>query len=107
MVFYLIFNINIVRLLAMNKKYHLIVFGCQMNLSDSERLASVLNSLGYSKTDNEDEAIGILRMLDCGANDAYAFLLEETEDPLTTKRVIDEINARLKKFLWWVTHCRM
>jgi len=40
----------------MNKKYHLIVFGCQMNLSDSERLASVLNSLGYSKTDNEDEA---------------------------------------------------
>jgi len=42
-------------------------------------------------TDNEDEAIGILRMLDCGANDAYAFLLEETEDPLITKEVIDRI----------------
>ena len=42
-------------------------------------------------TDNENEAIGIMRMLDCGGNDAYDLLLEETEDPLTTKRVIDEI----------------
>jgi len=42
-------------------------------------------------TSNEDEAIAILRMLDCGSNDAYDLLLEKTEDPVTTKRVIDEI----------------
>jgi len=42
-------------------------------------------------TNNEEETIGILRMLDCGGNDAYDILLEETEDPLVTKRVIDEI----------------
>ncbi|MBT4322121.1 hypothetical protein HOC06_00535 [Candidatus Woesearchaeota archaeon] len=42
-------------------------------------------------TDNEEEAIAILRMLDCGANDAYDFLLEETQDPLLTKEIIDRI----------------
>ncbi len=41
-------------------------------------------------TDNEDEAIAILRMLDCGANDAYDLLLEETNDPITTKNAIDQ-----------------
>ena len=42
-------------------------------------------------TDHEEEAIAILRMLDCGANDAYDLLLEETENPLLTKQIIDEI----------------
>lgn len=42
-------------------------------------------------TDNEDEAIGILRMLDCGANDAYDLLLEKIDDPLLTKEIIDQI----------------
>lgn len=42
-------------------------------------------------TANEKEAIAILRMLDCGANDAYNLLLEEIEDPLTTKKVLDEV----------------
>jgi dolichyl-phosphooligosaccharide-protein glycotransferase len=42
-------------------------------------------------TSNEAEAIAILRMLDCGSNDAYNILLEKTEDPITTKRIIDEI----------------
>jgi len=45
-----------------NKKFHLIIFGCQMNYSDAERLAGVLKSLGYQETKNEDEAdlIGII-----------------------------------------------
>jgi dolichyl-phosphooligosaccharide-protein glycotransferase len=42
-------------------------------------------------TNDENEAIGLLRMLDCGGNDAYNLLLEEIEDPLTTKSTIDEI----------------
>ncbi|MDP2741222.1 MAG: tRNA (N6-isopentenyl adenosine(37)-C2)-methylthiotransferase MiaB [bacterium] len=37
-------------------KYHIITFGCQMNMSDSERLASVLDSLKYKSTPNIKEA---------------------------------------------------
>lgn len=40
----------------MNKKYHLIVFGCQMNISDAERVATVLEKMGYKKTSNTSEA---------------------------------------------------
>jgi len=43
-------------------KYHLITLGCQMNLSDSERVSAVLESMGYIRTENEEEAnlLGIL-----------------------------------------------
>lgn len=45
-----------------NKKFHLIIFGCQMNISDAERLATALKSLGYEQTDKEQEAdlIGVV-----------------------------------------------
>ncbi len=33
-------------------KYHIIVFGCQMNISDAERVASVLENSGYQKLTN-------------------------------------------------------
>jgi len=45
-------------------KYHLITLGCQMNLSDSERVSAVLENMGYVKTDNEEEA-DLLGMLAC------------------------------------------
>lgn len=41
-------------------KYHLITFGCQMNKSDSERVASLLDRMGMNETDKEDEADLIL-----------------------------------------------
>jgi tRNA-2-methylthio-N6-dimethylallyladenosine synthase len=43
-------------------KYHLITLGCQMNLSDSERVSAVLEGMGYVRTENEEEAslLGIL-----------------------------------------------
>lgn len=43
-------------------KYHLVTLGCQMNTSDSERVKTIVESLGYIWTDNEDDAhlIGIL-----------------------------------------------
>lgn len=37
-------------------KYHIITFGCQMNRSDSERIASVLDGLNYEETFNLKEA---------------------------------------------------
>lgn len=37
-------------------KYCIITYGCQMNLHESEKLAGVLESFGYEKTDNEKDA---------------------------------------------------
>jgi len=40
----------------MTKKYYLWILGCQMNYADAERIVSVLNELGYIKTDEEQQA---------------------------------------------------
>ncbi len=37
-------------------KYHLITFGCQMNKNDSERIAEVLESVGYESSEDERSA---------------------------------------------------
>ncbi len=43
-------------------KYHVVTLGCQMNKSDSERIAAVVEAMGYQPTDDEAEAdlIGIV-----------------------------------------------
>lgn len=38
------------------KKYHIIILGCQMNISDAERVAAVLESVKYKKTSKINEA---------------------------------------------------
>ena len=45
-------------------KYYLLPFGCQMNLSDTERVRTVLQQMGYAPTDNEEEA-NILGIVAC------------------------------------------
>ena len=35
---------------TLDKKFHLISYGCQMNFADSEVVASILESIGYSNT---------------------------------------------------------
>ena len=37
-------------------KYHLVTLGCQMNISDSGRVKSYIENLGYESTDNPHEA---------------------------------------------------
>lgn len=37
-------------------KYHIVTLGCQMNHSDSEKIASVLEKQGYKKASGENEA---------------------------------------------------
>ncbi len=44
--------------------YHLVTLGCQMNKSDSERVATILEGMGYSRTENEEEA-NLLGVLAC------------------------------------------
>lgn len=43
-----------------DRKYHVITFGCQMNKSDSERVATLLEGIGYGATDKAEEADFIL-----------------------------------------------
>ncbi len=42
------------------RKYHIITHGCQMNDHDSERIAAILENLGYEKTESPDRADFIL-----------------------------------------------
>ena len=44
----------------MSRTYHLTTFGCQMNEHDSERMAGMLDQLGYRRVDSRDEADVIL-----------------------------------------------
>jgi tRNA A37 methylthiotransferase MiaB len=42
--------------------YHIVTLGCQMNKSDSERVATVIGQMGYQWTDREEDAdlLGII-----------------------------------------------
>lgn len=44
----------------MDRKYHIITFGCQMNKSDSERVETMLDGLGYTPTAVAEKADFIL-----------------------------------------------
>ena len=41
-------------------KYLTVTYGCQMNVHDSEKLAGILNQIGYEETDEQREADLIL-----------------------------------------------
>lgn len=44
----------------MQKKFHIITYGCQMNEHDSEQIAGLLHSVGYSRTETPEHADMIL-----------------------------------------------
>ncbi|MFH1508792.1 MAG: tRNA (N6-isopentenyl adenosine(37)-C2)-methylthiotransferase MiaB [bacterium] len=48
----------------LSKQYYLFTLGCQMNESDAERISSLLEQIGYSKTTSEKEA-GIIVVIAC------------------------------------------
>ncbi|MDA3955967.1 tRNA (N6-isopentenyl adenosine(37)-C2)-methylthiotransferase MiaB [Oceanispirochaeta sp.] len=45
-------------------KYYVLTLGCQMNISDSERLTTVFSNMGFVKTDKEEDA-DILGIVAC------------------------------------------
>ena len=45
---------------TLDKKFHLISYGCQMNFADSEVVASILESIGYSNTNTIENSDLIL-----------------------------------------------
>ena len=65
-------------------KYNVITLGCQMNLSDSERVISVLDEAGYTWTDNEEEA-GLIGIIACSVR----------------QKAIDKVYSRIAKWNKW------
>ena len=65
-------------------KYCLVSLGCQMNLSDAERVSSVLEAMGYKHTDSEEEA-HILGLVACSVR----------------QRAIDRAFAKIHKWNSW------
>ena len=40
----------------MKEKYHIVTYGCQMNLHESEKIAGILRRLNYENTDRVEDA---------------------------------------------------
>src|SRR5258708_28523067 len=47
---------RVYRGIALSRTYHIWTLGCQMNVADSQRLASELEKMGYRAADNPDLA---------------------------------------------------
>jgi tRNA-2-methylthio-N6-dimethylallyladenosine synthase len=66
-------------------KYHLITLGCQMNMSDSERVRTIIETrTGYQWTDEEEEA-NMVGILACSVR----------------QKAIDKVYSRIQKWNKW------
>jgi tRNA-2-methylthio-N6-dimethylallyladenosine synthase len=65
-------------------KYYLLVLGCQMNLSDSQRVRTVLESIGYEPTEKEENA-DLLGVVACSVR----------------QKAIDKVYSRIHKWNSW------
>ena len=64
--------------------YHLVSFGCQMNLSDTERIAAVLDAAGFRRTEREEQA-DLIGAIACSVR----------------QRAIDRVDARIERWNAW------
>ncbi len=67
-------------------KFFILQLGCQMNISDSERIKSVLTGLGVSETTDEEEA-DLLGVVACSVR----------------QKAIDKVYGRISKWNKWKT----
>ena len=67
--------------------YRVIALGCQMNISDSERLASVLQDAGYREAEREEDA-DILGVVACSVR----------------QKAIDRIYSKIHEWNGWKAH---
>lgn len=67
-----------------NMTYHLVTLGCQMNKSDSERIRTVIEQLGYTWTDKEETA-GLIGILACSVR----------------QKAIDKVYSRIHRWNAW------
>lgn len=79
-------------------KYHLITYGCQMNKSDSERVATLLDRMGLSETEHEADADLVL-INSCSVR-------QTAEDRIFGKlKEFGELKKRNPKVIVGVTGC--
>jgi len=64
--------------------YHLVTLGCQMNKSDSERVRTIIENLGYTWTDKEEQA-ALIGILACSVR----------------QKAIDKVYSRIHKWNAW------
>jgi tRNA-2-methylthio-N6-dimethylallyladenosine synthase len=65
-------------------KYHIVQLGCQMNISDGERVQKVLDDMGFEPTDREEEA-NLLGVIACSVR----------------QKAIDKVYSRIQKWNQW------
>lgn len=65
-------------------KYFVLTLGCQMNISDSERLTTVFSNMGFTKTEKEEEA-DILGIVACSVR----------------QKAIDKVYSRIHRWNKW------
>lgn len=65
-------------------KYHIVTLGCQMNKSDSERVRTVIEEMGYCWTDREEDA-SLLGVLACSVR----------------QKSIDKVYSRIARWNKW------
>ena len=65
-------------------KYHIVTLGCQMNKSDSERVQTVIEGMGYRWTDHEEDA-NLLGLLACSVR----------------QKSIDKVYSKIRKWNSW------
>ncbi|MFB6318557.1 tRNA (N6-isopentenyl adenosine(37)-C2)-methylthiotransferase MiaB [Saccharicrinis sp. FJH54] len=68
-------------------KFHLETLGCQMNLSDGERVTAVFEEMGYQWTDKEEDA-QVIGILACSVR----------------QKAIDKVYSRIHKWNKWKNH---
>ncbi|MFP4232310.1 MAG: tRNA (N6-isopentenyl adenosine(37)-C2)-methylthiotransferase MiaB [Spirochaetaceae bacterium] len=68
-------------------KYCLVPYGCQMNISDSERIRAVLEGLGYERTEREEEA-NLLGVVACSVR----------------QKAIDKVYSKIHRWNTWKNH---
>ncbi|NJK61195.1 MAG: tRNA (N6-isopentenyl adenosine(37)-C2)-methylthiotransferase MiaB, partial [Oscillatoriales cyanobacterium SM2_1_8] len=66
-----------------SKTYHIVTFGCQMNKADSERMAGILEAMGYESRETPDEASLVLyntcSIRDNAEQKVYSYLGRQAE----------------------------
>ncbi len=78
--------------------YHIITFGCQMNKNDSERLETILSSMGMQETD-DPEVADVILMNSCSVR-------ESAEGRVYGKsRIFSELKKKKPNLIVGVTGC--
>lgn len=65
-------------------RYHLVTLGCQMNMADSEKVVAMLQKMGYSLTEKEEDA-DVIGILACSVR----------------QKAIDKVYGRIAKWNKW------